>query len=348
MEISNDPGIIVLRLSALGDVAISIPVLLALQRQYPNLPLTLVTKPGFAPVLEKILNARVIPADTKGIHKGLPGLWRLARQAYMRGAGVADLHFVLRTRILSFLYRVHGLRVAQLDKGRAEKRRLTAAVKQHWAPLASMHERYARVFRQLGYHLELKPTDVLGREPWPETLISRPDNVKYHLGVAPFAAHEGKCYPADLMETVLEQLAQVEGLQIYLFGGGASETDQLQAWEARFDPCVCVAGKGGLTEELALISNLDLMVSMDSGNGHLAAMYGVSVLTLWGVTHPYLGFAPYGQPEENGLVSDRDQFPWIPTSVYGNKVPPGYEAVMRSIPPEAVCNRIREILGYSV
>ena len=56
-----------------------------------------------------------------------------------------------------------------------------------------------------------------------------------------------------------------------------------------------MAGKYKFKEELALISNLDLMVSMDSSNGHLAAIYGVPIVTLWGVTHPFLGFAPFGQ-----------------------------------------------------
>ena len=59
---------------------------------------------------------------------------------------------------------------------------------------------------------------------------------------------------------------------------------------------------------------------MDSGNGHLAAMYGIPVITVWGVTHPYAGFAPFLQPEENSITADREQFPLIPTSVYGNKV----------------------------
>ena len=100
-----------------------------------------------------------------------------------------------------------------------------------------------------------------------------------------------------------------------------------------------------LSEELELISNLDLMVSMDSGNGHMAAMYGVPVITLWGVTHPYAGFAPFNQPESHSLTSDRESFPMIPTSVYGNKVPGGYENVMRTIPPTRVYERILQVLG---
>ena len=97
-------------------------------------------------------------------------------------------------------------------------------------------------------------------------------------------------------------------------------------------------------EELNLMANLDLMVAMDSGNGHLAAMFNVPVITLWGVTHPAAGFTPFNQDEENQLLSDRNKYPLIPTSVYGNRYPEGYEQVMESISVETIISRIKELL----
>ncbi|MFT6138682.1 MAG: ADP-heptose:LPS heptosyltransferase [Salibacteraceae bacterium] len=105
-----------------------------------------------------------------------------------------------------------------------------------------------------------------------------------------------------------------------------------------------IVGKLTLTEELELISNLDIMLSMDSGNGHLAAMFGLPVITLWGVTHPFAGFAPFGQAEGNSILSDREQFPFIPTSIYGNKFPAGYEEVMKTIEPKTVVAKIIDLL----
>ena len=126
-----------------------------------------------------------------------------------------------------------------------------------------------------------------------------------------------------------------------LFGGGTKELQELSSWDSGLGNCINTAGKLGFAEELALISNLDLMVSMDSANAHLAANYAVPTLTLWGLTHPYAGFYPFGQDPENALLSDRDRFPGIPTSVYGNKMPEGYGQVMESIAPEAVIEKIR-------
>jgi hypothetical protein len=43
---------------------------------------------------------------------------------------------------------------------------------------------------------------------------------------------------------------------------------------------------------------------------------------------------------ENALVSDRNLFPKLPTSVYGNKKGEGYEEAMRTIPVESVINKV--------
>src|SRR5690606_4124100 len=105
-----------------------------------------------------------------------------------------------------------------------------------------------------------------------------------------------------------------------------------------------VAGKLKFTQELSLIQHLNVMLSMDSGNGHIAAMYGVSVVTLWGQTHPYAGFFPFNQPLVNILIPNLEKYPFLPTSVYGNKIIEGYSDAMRSIPPQLIVNKINELL----
>lgn len=329
----------------MGDVAMSLHALLALRRQFPGVRLTLVAKPQYAAIFRKIPNAEVLSADTNNTYRGLPGLFRLYRHLKRsRPHAVADLHNVLRTRILGLLFRINGVRVIRIDKGRPEKRRLTQPENKSWQALKPTHERYADVFRELGYPLVLTPADVLPREPWPENLMELLGSGSLRrIGIAPFAAHAGKVYPVSAMEQVVRELDAQPGVRIYLFGGGKAEAEVLGQWEAAYTSCVSLAGKVPLAGELGIISNLDLMVSMDSGNGHLAALYGVPVVSLWGVTHPFLGFAPYGQPQSHSLLSDREAFPKIPTSVYGNKVPPGYERAMESIPPGLVVEKVLEV-----
>ena len=165
------------------------------------------------------------------------------------------------------------------------------------------------------------------------------------IGIAPFAAYEGKMYPYPLMNKVLGLLNDTNKYKILLFGGGPKEKDYLMGIESAFSQCKNIAGELPFEDELCLISNLDLMLSMDSGNGHLSAMFGVPTLTIWGITHPFAGFAPFGQHPELSILADREQYPMIPTSVYGNKYPKGYENVMQSIDPKDVVRKIETLLN---
>ena len=106
-----------------------------------------------------------------------------------------------------------------------------------------------------------------------------------------------------------------------------------------------MAGKLKFKQELEAISNLDVMLSMDSGNAHIAAMLGVKVITLWGATHPYAGFKPFNQPDDFCLISDREKYPLLPTSIYGNKKVDGYKDVMRTILPEKIVLSIQSQLA---
>ncbi|KAG1650680.1 Phosphoribosylamine--glycine ligase [Nymphon striatum] len=164
------------------------------------------------------------------------------------------------------------------------------------------------------------------------------------VGIAPFAAFEGKMYPLDLMEQVVSALSKKDNCQILLFGGGKKEQEVLENWESQYQNISSIVGKATFTEELELISNLDIMLAMDSGNAHLAALFGVPTITLWGVTHPNAGFYPFAQNKENALLADREKFPLIPTSVYGNKMPEGYTEAMRTIHPQDVINKLNVII----
>src|SRR5690606_32688430 len=129
------------------------------------------------------------------------------------------------------------------------------------------------------------------------------DKTSKWIGIAPFAAHKSKMYPLNLMHEVIEALSKNH--KIILFGGGKVEIGILNTMESRFENCISMGGKLTLDEELDVISNLDVMLSMDSGNAHVAAMLGVKTVTIWGVTHPFAGFAPFNQPKDFALMADR-------------------------------------------
>jgi ADP-heptose:LPS heptosyltransferase len=164
------------------------------------------------------------------------------------------------------------------------------------------------------------------------------------IGIAPFAAYKAKVYPLHLMEEVIKEI-NLKGFKIFLFGGGKREVEILNTIENTYENVISLAGKLSFKEELEVISMLDLMVAMDSGNAHLAAMQQTKTITLWGITHPYAGFAPFQQPEDYCIVSDLKKYPKIPCSIYGNKVIDGYENVMDSITPNRVIEKIMSVLN---
>jgi ADP-heptose:LPS heptosyltransferase len=282
----------------------------------------------------------------KGKHKGIFGLWKLfkALKALQINA-IADLHNVLRSNILKTFFKLSGFQFVQIDKGRADKNALTQASNKVFRLIKTTHQRYADVFHTLGYTLDLTSNVFMPkRELANKTILLIFSGDKKLVGIAPFAAFEGKMYPLDLMEEVVSELSKLNSIQVLLFGGGKREQQVLENWENKYPNISSIVGKATLSEELDLISNLEIMVAMDSGNAHLAALFGVPTITLWGVTHPYAGFYPFGQPLENALMADREKFPLIPTSVYGNKMPEGYTEAMRTIHPKDILKKVRTIL----
>lgn len=333
--------ILAIRLSAMGDVAMVVPVLRALLQQHPQVKITVLTRPYFKPFFRDLENVTVFPADVKGRHKGVFGLYKLARRLNKNSTfyAVADLHSVLRSKVLKKFIRCR--RFVTIDKGRKEKRFLTSM--KLFKQLKTTHQRYADVFEALGFPVDMANPMFPKKARLSEKLKQMVgDPSKKKIGIAPFAAHEGKMYPLDLMKQVIETLSK--DYKVMLFGGGKLEANQLKDFENEFEGVVNIAGKLTLDEEMDLISNLDIMLSMDSGNAHIAAMLGIKVITIWGVTHPYAGFAPFNQPADYCLLADRTQYPKIPTSVYGNKYPEHYKNASSSIPPHIIAEKISSVI----
>jgi len=337
----------------MGDVAMTVPVLRALVLQHPEVKITVVSRPFFQPFFEGIPNVNFFGVDLKERHKGFFGLFRLFSDLRKLDIdSVADLHNVLRSKVVRTLFALSGKKVAATDKGRAEKKVLTSLTNKFFAPVKPMIERHVDTFNQLGFSIDL------ANPKFPEKAILSDEILKIigeiptfvgmnWIGIAPFAQYESKVYPFDLMQQVIDDLAKNKNVKIFLFGGGPTEIQKLNQLQKNHENVMVVAGKLSFEAEIQLISNLDVMLSMDSGNSHIAAMLGVKVITLWGATHPFAGFKPFNQPDDFCLTSDRAQFPLLPTSIYGNKKVEGYDEVMRTILPEKIVFSIQSQLTYT-
>lgn len=343
---SKPKHILVIRLSAMGDVAMTVPVLRALVVQHPDVKITMVSRPFFQPFFEGIPNVNFFGVDLKERHKGFIGLFRLFSDLRKLDIDlVADLHNVLRSKVVRSLFALSEKKVAATDKGRAEKKALTSLSNKVFAPVKPMVERHVDTIKQLGFSINLTNAQFPEKAILSEEIFSITGTKNQNwIGIAPFAQYESKVYPTDLMQQVIDGLAENKSQKIFLFGGGEKEIKLLNQLQNQNENVIVLAGKLKFKQEIMVISNLDIMLSMDSGNAHIAAMLGVKVITLWGATHPFAGFKPFNQPDDFCLISDREKFPLLPTSIYGNKKVEGYDNVMRSILPTQVIEKINSNL----
>ncbi|SFH25313.1 glycosyltransferase family 9 protein [Pedobacter insulae] len=336
--------IIVLRFSAMGDVAMVAAVLREFSMQN-EVELVMVSRPAFKPFFDDIPNLTFHAIHPQEGHKGVLGLYRLYKElrAY-RPIAIADLHDNLRSRLISSFFRLGFYKIRRIDKGRSAKKALTRTHNKVLKPLKSTVERYAEVFRDLGFNLQLSHQLVRVRKELPAGAINLiQGHQRQIIGISPFAQHHYKLYPLAKMEIVLRELAEFD-CQVFIFGGGNSERNVAEKWQDQFSHVKSLIGRFTLKEELAIISHLDLMVSMDSSGMHMASLMGVPVVSIWGPTHPYAGFLGYGQQLEDCIQITH---PARPSSIYGNK--PclcGSEPCIEQIEPKVVVNKIKEKLSH--
>ena len=216
---------------------------------------------------------------------------------------VADMHGVWRSMYIRMVMRIRGAKVRTIRKGRCEKWLLTHGL--ICRSLKHTFERYAEVIGN-----SIKPL----QNPYKTLTNPLSSSRRNGIGIAPFAAHEGKCYPLERMEQVVAMLSE-RGERVVLFGSKA-EADILENWAKKYQGVESVAGKKSLGEELELMQSLRVMISMDSANMHMASLVGTRVVSIWGATHPNAGFLGIGQNESDCIQRD---LKCRPCSIYGKR-----------------------------
>lgn len=335
--------LVVLRFSALGDVALTVPVLRTFSEAYPNTRITMVTRTRFSGLFSGIKNLRVYSVDFNDEYSGLNGIWKLARViGRLKPDAVIDLHDNLRTKILRIILGFSATKFFVFKKGRTEKKLATGRSRvDHRKPLPHTTERYAEVFTAAGFPFIFK----LAAPKRVPTNISLSDGGKISIGIAPFAAHATKRWSIKYFEQLVTQLSEMPGVNVYLFGGGTEETSILKEWENRFKNCTSIAGKYSIEEELEIIKKLRVMVCTDSSNMHLASISGVPVVSIWGGTHTLTGFGPLPVSENVVVEMPLTELPCRPCSVYGKSTCERRDfACLTGIQPARVVAEIKKLI----
>lgn len=342
--------ILIIRFSALGDVAMAVPVVYSLAVSYPHVRITVLSREYARPFFEDLApNVSFMEADLNREYRGVKGLNSLYRRLTAKNfTAVADLHNVLRSDYLRLRFRFGRYRVEHIDKHRRGKQQLVVLHNKRLVQQPTSFRNYADVLARLGYPVTIGFRSIFPPEGGNLNLlpaaVGPKKNYEQWIGIAPFAAHESKMYPLPMMKVVVERLMEKHPkARIFLFGRGNQEDATFTDWCSGMERCLHVARHlENMQQELILMSHLDLMVSMDSANMHLASITGTPVVSIWGATHPFAGFMGWNQSRETAVQID---LPCRPCSIYGNKpCMRGDFACMKGIPPEQVIERIEFVL----
>ena len=338
-------NVLVIRFSAIGDVAMTVPVLQSVARAYPDTHFTILSNARFAPFFAGMPdNVSFLGVDLKKDYHGFGAMFKLFLSLRKKHFdAVADIHRVLRTTALSFFYRLFFTKVRRIHKDRRSRKRLTRFKNKDLTPRLTSFDRYRIVLEKLGFKFDVEFSSIFGNGKGDLSAIKNIVGNKEcpWIGVAPFAAHKGKIYPLYLMEEVVAQLDSAGVCRQFVFAYG-KELAQVQEWAEKYRSVEMIDTSLGMAGELILMSHMNVMLAMDSSNMHLASLTGTPVVSIWGATHPAAGFMGWGQDPDNCIQLD---LPCRPCSIYGKKeCMYGDYRCLTGIDPDTIFSKVKSYL----
>jgi heptosyltransferase-2 len=334
-------NIAVLRLSSLGDIVLTLPVVHALARAWPAAKLHYWVKEEYAGLLRHdpaIAHVRALERDASRLED------LVSMSAELEDCDlIVDLHASVRTRVLTFRQRGAVLRVRnrRLERERWVRARWTGP-----KPLPHASVRYAETIARLGLAPEGLPRVSVpaDAQAWAEGALAAFAAVGPWVALCPGARHATKRWPEERWCALDERLASSGVARMVLSTTAEQRESPALAARIAADPRA-----RWFIEPLervgALLGLASVAVTHDSGLMHLAAARGTRVVAMFGSTSPVLGFAPLG---EGHAVICRD-LPCQPCTVHGREsCPKRHFRCMTTIEPGEVWERVEERLSTTV
>lgn len=329
----------------MGDVAMSLHAVKALRKAFPELKITIATKPQFARFYSTIPGANVEVLEKPGNLRCLMKL--IDRLKTYDIDCVADIHNVLRSKIIRMVLKItKGVRTASLDKQRGLRRQLKRKSGKEIIPIRHNVLRFCDVFKKLGLPVETPEVEKV-TYPVPEG-FSREfqecgGDTSMWAGFAPFASRQIKIYPEEQRIRLIGLMSE-KYRKVFIFSGPGEEKRFATEMEQRYPNVISVFGRTDIWGEIALMSNLKVLVTMDSSAMHMASLSRTRAVAVWGATHPAAGFYGYGEdPEKDFIQTD---LPCRPCSIYGEgKCRRGDFICMNSITPEMIMSALSDKAG---
>lgn len=338
--------VLVTKFREFTDVIMTLPVIYSACGSNPDTEFILVTRTSLTSLFINPPSNLRVEGVKFSQYRGMGGvtrLWKYLKDTYKPNYYVS-LDEGTFFKALVAIARLGGTGCSILRPA-PSKRQLIRKNNKIMLPLLTARSRYREAFFRVGIPIQEHFHGLYGKggkgDPQLFAPVTPPPaKDEIWIGIAPFAKHKGKSYPLEQMEEVLSILEkEVNNLKIILFGGGDEERQLLADWSSRHSIAISPAvARLGFPAELSLLSYLDVMLTMDSANMHLASLVGVPVVTIWGATHPYCGFKGWHQ-NESGTISL--PMPCRPCSLYGDRAcHRGDYHCLTSIKPRFVADKV--------
>jgi len=304
--IQEPRNILIIKPSSLGDIVLALPALSAMRRNFPKARISWLIRPEFAPLIEGNPNlTEIIPFDRVLYGKAwyspaaMAQLWAFIRRLRQeRFDTVVDLQGLFRTAGLGWLsgaVRRFGMANARefgaifyTDKVRQDEECI------------HLVDYYLKIIREMGA-TDVKVEFVLPRVKEAAGAIKgilAQHNVPLdgYAVFVPGSAHRGKCWPRERFAKLAEEIVKRFGLAIVACGTAGERDIVKELKNIARTPITDLAGKTSLKELVELLRGARLVVSNDTGPGHIAAALGVPLVMMFGWSNP-TRVMPYGRPE---------------------------------------------------
>ncbi len=348
----------------MGDVALTVPAIRRVIDNNPGLHITLVSSPRFVTFFDNIPRLEVFPADFYKDYKGPGGLLKLYRQLKKlhRFVSLIDLHGVIRSHILTSLFKLSGLKVHMINKDRKQKKDYIKGISRK--KLTHSTDRYLEVFRKAGLKTgakgnvdpvadsknakeQYKGFSISGNSSLLDKKIlswNIAGDTNTWIGIAPMAKHSLKRWDLSNFADLMNLINKEHKAWFFYFGGGENEKTAINKLLSNVENSTNITGRLSLKQEIQLISKLKFMISMDSANMHISALAGTPTISIWGGTHPDLGFSALNQPAEYSIQIPQSELSCRPCTVYGKgECARGDLACLQWIKPEMVYEKIKSL-----
>ena len=317
----NFKNILIIKPSSLGDIVLTLPTLSALRRSFPDARISWLVRPEFAPLLKNHpALTDIIIFDRKLLGKAwhnphafqclLSLIFQFRRSKF---DAVIDFQGLFRTAFLGWLSGCKR-RFGMANAREFARFFYTHRVTQNQSCI-HLVDYYLKIV-QSAWASDTEVKFILPEEPAAADSVKRllatygisPDNYAVFV---PTSAHDDKCWPTGNFAALADKIAPEFGLSI-VATGSASEKDAVERLKSSASvPIANLAGETSLSELIELLRAAKLVVSNDTGPGHIAAALAVPVVLIFGRSNP-ARVAPYGrshcvaaiEPEGRGFKPD--------------------------------------------